>query len=54
MNLYMKHNEYMDKKHRHMYEDRYLLISEKKREILYIEENEKWRKRFARQRRRQK
>jgi hypothetical protein len=26
MNLYMKHNEYMDKKHKYMYEDRYLII----------------------------
>jgi hypothetical protein len=24
MNLYMKHNEYMDKRHKYMYEDKYL------------------------------
>jgi hypothetical protein len=47
----MKHNEYMDKKHNDMYEDRYLVIAERKREILNKKENERLKKRFIRERR---
>jgi hypothetical protein len=39
MNQYMKHNEYMDKKHNHMYEDRNLPMLENKRRIQYKKES---------------
>jgi hypothetical protein len=31
MNLHMKHNEYMDRKHKYIYEDDYLLLLEERR-----------------------
>jgi hypothetical protein len=40
MNLYIKHNEYMDKKHNYMYEDKYLPMLETK-EKYGIKENGK-------------
>jgi hypothetical protein len=54
MNLYMKHSEYMDRRHKYVYEDIYLVYNEKKRGILYFEEGLRWEKLFTRQRRRQK
>jgi hypothetical protein len=51
MNLYMKHNEYMDKKHNYMYEDEYLPIAERKRKVLYYREIQRLKKKFMKERR---
>jgi hypothetical protein len=49
MNLYMKHNEYMDRKHKYMYEDDYLPILENRRRRLYRKEIIKLKREFIKQ-----
>jgi hypothetical protein len=54
MNLYKKPNEYMDIKHRYMYEDDYLPILEKRRGYWYKREIIKLKRRFMKQRQKMK
>jgi hypothetical protein len=51
LNLYMKHSEYMDKRHKYMYEDDYLPILEVRRAPFYLREIKRMKCRFIKQRR---
>jgi hypothetical protein len=46
----MKHNEYMDRKHKYMYEDDYLPLLEERRRRWYRREIIKLKRRFMKQR----
>jgi hypothetical protein len=50
MNLYMKHSDYMDRKHKYMYEDDYLPILEDRGRRLYRREIMKLKREFMKQR----